>query len=145
MIDKNAISSRIDKISGDNKSEFARKCGMSDQSFRCLLPKKSVNDKRTPSMPGPEKLIQIASAAGVSIEWILTGTEKSHRNKDITTIEHERIINNFEDKECAKEINANLVEIERLSPDMFKEAETLIRGMVMVLKAQEKKSGTTGE
>lgn len=60
------VAERLAEIIGDrSKSEFARRCGVPESSVRQWVD--------GTSLPSAEKLIAIAGATGVSIDWLLLG------------------------------------------------------------------------
>jgi hypothetical protein len=56
---------RLEEISGKNKSEFSRRCGFKESVLRGYL----IDGKK----PGLDYLVAIANAAMVNIEWLATG------------------------------------------------------------------------
>lgn len=62
-----SITDRIASlVDGSSVAAFARKCGVSETVMRKYL---------NGAMPGSDKLIQIAEANGVSVQWLATGRE----------------------------------------------------------------------
>lgn len=63
-----SFKERLRALQGDTSvSAFARKCGLKEASIRQYL------DDEKPSKPSIDNVQQIARAAGVSIEWLITG------------------------------------------------------------------------
>ncbi len=67
------ITARINSLKGTEKeSKFAQKCNIPISTMRKYL---------AGSMPGAEKLLLIALANDVSVEWIVTGVENGRVNE----------------------------------------------------------------
>lgn len=63
---------RLRQIIGERSvHRFARECGLSDSLMRKYL---------NGSYPGLDRLVRLAEAGGVSVEWLATGREISHRD-----------------------------------------------------------------
>lgn len=59
------LSDRIKEAMGDSsQAGFARRCGVSESVFRKYL---------VGAMPSTDRLVAIADAAGVTVEWLATG------------------------------------------------------------------------
>ncbi|MEW6416194.1 MAG: helix-turn-helix transcriptional regulator, partial [Pseudomonadota bacterium] len=66
------VAKRIREVIGDQfVSAFARKCGISEAVIRTY-----INDGR---MPPLNKAASIASAGGVTVDWLATGREPKYR------------------------------------------------------------------
>ncbi|MGA7979607.1 MAG: helix-turn-helix transcriptional regulator [Chromatiaceae bacterium] len=65
--DHEAFAERLKSVKGyQSTNAFARRCGISESVFRKYLAGVSV--------PGADKLVDIARVAGVSLVWLATGT-----------------------------------------------------------------------
>jgi transcriptional regulator with XRE-family HTH domain len=65
------LSDRIKEVVGDaSQAAFARKCGVSESVFRKYL---------AGAMPSADRLVAIADAGGVTVEWLATGREPKLR------------------------------------------------------------------
>jgi transcriptional regulator with XRE-family HTH domain len=66
--------SRLRECIGDEPvAAFARRCGFSEGLIRAYL----QDEKR----PGMDKLIRMADAAGVTVDWLATGREPKYRSE----------------------------------------------------------------
>jgi transcriptional regulator with XRE-family HTH domain len=59
-------------IADDTVSAFARRCGMAEATIRSYLDGKK---------PVYDKLVKIADAAGVTVDWLATGREPKYRSQ----------------------------------------------------------------
>jgi phage repressor protein C with HTH and peptisase S24 domain len=67
-----SIADRLRALQGDQRpAEFARKCGIRESLMRKYL---------AGSIPGADKLAQIARANGVTIDWLASGEEPRQRS-----------------------------------------------------------------
>lgn len=65
------LSDRIKEIVGDeSQTSFAKRCGVSESVFRKYL---------AGAMPSTDRLVAIAEAGGVTVEWLATGREPKLR------------------------------------------------------------------
>lgn len=74
MNEVECFSGRLETIvSKIGHRAFARMCGLSETALR-----KYINGESTPNI---ERLISISKAAGVSIDWLVTGSEPLHSDE----------------------------------------------------------------
>ncbi|MBW2672674.1 MAG: helix-turn-helix transcriptional regulator [Deltaproteobacteria bacterium] len=128
------LTDLITEFAAGKHTVFAKRCGIKPSTFQYY-----VNGR----MPNAESLIRICETYNVSITWILTGKGCKYLNEVVTPkdktseiieIQHGNLIRKFRDKERAKNINLNLVTIERLNPNAFKEIDIYIKGVVSGLE-----------
>jgi len=84
----------------------------------------------------------------VNLDWLLAGKELEPPEKlpstpNIIELEHSDLIKDFKDKRFAKEINVDLLEIERIDPAKFRETGFYVKGVASTLKSI--KQDTEGE
>lgn len=98
---------------------------------------------------------QTAEATGCSIDWLFKGDQdtslkehfevrKSRNNynpSNVIEIEHSDIIQQFKDKALAKDINKDLLDLERVDPEAFKKVGSYIKGMVEGIKMVAERGG----
>jgi len=72
---KTELTQRIVRLAGKNPAEFAKKVGCSDQLMRKYL---------KGSMPGADKIPQIANAGNISVNYLLTGQESEGHSSEWT-------------------------------------------------------------
>ena len=77
---KKELTDRIIKLAGKNPAAFARKATISDQTFRTYL---------HGSIPGGDKVLEIANAGNVSTDWLLTGHEETSKSPPGWTFDSE--------------------------------------------------------
>jgi hypothetical protein len=78
----------------------------------------------------------------VDLDWLLKG--KNNEDSDtistnIVEMDHADLIRDFKDKQFAKEINIDLIKIERIDPEKFRETGFYIKGVANGLRTSEKK------
>lgn len=108
--------------------------------------KNTIQRYESGELPKGNYLIAIADVLECSIDWLLRGDDyKDEYNKNSTIeskprhinvigIEHSDLIKCFKDKDFAKEINQDLLDLERIDPDAFKKVGGYIKGVVDGLK-----------
>ena len=130
----------ISDISNGNVTDFAKKTDIKQAT---------LFNYTKGRMPNAESLYNICNNLGVSIDWLLTGKGNPYlstsgngatKNKETTTSSKSsskiskntlvEIIDLFKDKNYAKELNACLVELERIKPDAYKEVGSFIKGVL---------------
>jgi len=131
----------VDEFANGKHNVFAKKAGITPSTFQNYL-----NGR----MPSSESLINICETYGVSATWILTGrglkyidviTEDSVEFSNLIEIQHCNLIKEFKDKERAKNINSNLISIEKLNPSALKELDIYIKGVANGLKIADNSTG----
>ncbi len=144
------IINRIKEILGTNKDrDVADAINISINAFS--------NRKRSGSVPYPE-FVHLAQEKNVSLDWLISGKgpkfisngfnepiykdkvqEKHHENKklaknNIIAIDHCDLVKKFEDQARAKQINENLLAIERHNKQAFRDIDIYIKGIANGLK-----------
>ena len=91
--------------------------------------------------PGSKILVSLKHVFNVSIDWILTGEESPNRENHISDSDsqaqpaniiesgHFAIVKRFVDKSYARDLNLNLVELERMSPVAYRKVGAYIKGV----------------
>lgn len=141
-----AILRRMKSVLGVNSDgEIAKKFGVYRQTISQARKKGEVPHKW---------FFQTNSLTGCSIDWLKNGDSHTeggaNNNLESSTqstvcepdanhgnaieIEHSKIIKHFKDKALAKEINKDLIDLEAINPEAFKEVGSYIKGMVKGLK-----------
>lgn len=129
----------VDRHADGKPTVFAKKAGISGGTFHAYIKGR---------LPHAEQLIRIRECYDVNINWLLTGegeiyTEKLqatdfHKKLEATNntidFQHMDLVRNFKDKALAKQINSNLIEIEKLSPEALKTLAAKIDGVLMGLQ-----------
>lgn len=124
----------IDNESGGKYSVFAKKCGIPHATFY-----KYIKGR----MPHMEHLIRIKKTLNIDLNWLLIGQGEPYLDvsKEIcepnldyisnnaVEMDHETIIKHFTDKQLSREIDLELVKIERLDQVQFREICAYIKGV----------------
>lgn len=100
---KERLESLVERYHNGNSTAFANKAGMNDRTF-----KKYLNG----SMPGADKLLKIAIAGRVSVDWLLTGKDFVEPELDDRThqaVEFTKTIMASGDAVIVPALEANLV------------------------------------
>jgi len=98
-------------------------------------------------------IIDFCDNFNVNLDWLLTGNGEKFRTKKVDTpidskkvvdidAHHDEIIRGFEDKETAREMNLDLLTIEKLNKTVFRETGTYIKGVANTLKSVIKETQT---
>ncbi|WP_419663202.1 uncharacterized protein Dvar_36160 [Desulfosarcina variabilis str. Montpellier] len=135
---KHEITQRIVAIAGENPAEFARRAGITDQSFRMYL---------KGSMPSAPALLKIALAGGVSADWLLSGKSPTQdlSIENVVDVEHVEIIKTFKNKTLAKELNKILKKIEDIDGDHLREIKGMLRSELAQLQLKSEFDRRKGE
>lgn len=126
-----------EQMPNKTQTEVAEGLGFS-QGFLSKLLSLTPDRKKTKNI-GAGLIDTLCKGFGVSESEFRKEVAGGEENKTIpkNTIvrqEHKDIIEQFDDKELAKEINFYLVEIERINPEVFKSIADEIRGSYKTLK-----------
>ena len=114
-------------------AEFAKKVGLTKGNISNL-----ENHKYEPSF---KVIVQIYKHFGISPDWLLTGDGEPQKsegggNKEqgttqrVIEMDHADIIRRFQDKSYARDLNLDLVDLERLSPEAYRKVGAYIKGVV---------------
>jgi hypothetical protein len=130
MVNLIKIIERAKKFgSYSSEKEFANKIGLSAPDF----------SKRKKSGTLLPLIIDWGIAEKVNLNWLLTGGEEADQrepespsDRSSTPIENNfpELINQFKDRCYAKDLNARLVELERLNSEAFKKVGVYTRGLL---------------
>lgn len=124
----------IDREAEGKYSVFAKKCGIPHATFY-----KYTKGR----MPHMEHLVRIKRTLNIDLNWLLIGQGEPYLNvsmeigepdpdsisNNVIEMDHETIIKQFTDKQLAREIDLELVKIERLDKTQFREIGAYIKGV----------------
>ena len=152
----NTLRDRIRYLRGDlSQEEFAKRLGVSLGSVQNW----ELNNK----IPKGDYLVRFLKRLNIDINWLLTGegrpyiltennsnaqneyvSEKKTGQPEIasTIIQHYELVKQFNDCELAKTANMELLTIERLNPQAFREVVSYIKGISGGLKLGQSKRRT---
>jgi hypothetical protein len=117
--------------SGDTKKVFAERCGTSEKQLYIYL--------KGASEPGMKFFRNMKEQySKFNIEWLISGegepilkeSPKDVPQGNVIDSKHADVIKRFIDKPYARELNMNLVELERLCPDGYLKVGTFVKGML---------------
>lgn len=130
------LSHLVKKFADGKHTIFARNAGIKPSTFQYYIKGRA---------PNSDTLSAICETYNVNANWLLTGKGEillqdepiDHEednainmiDRDQVVLEHIEIVKKFEDKERAKNINKNLITIERESRKAFLKIETYIEGV----------------
>ena len=137
----------VKKHANGKPTVFAKLVGIPPSTFQYY-----VNGR----MPHGDHLIRICEILRVNLNWLLAGkgdpylpanakedvNRERERNStefspDANKISDAEIIQQFEDKSYAKDLNLSLLELEQLNSEAFKEIGPYIKGMMAGLRKNE--------
>jgi len=140
-IKKTEFIDRLKEVIGESKDSvkaFAEKCGVSEAQIHKY--------KRGEQEPGMRFFAAMKDKyPWVNIDWLITGhgeptidaiRENGHGN--VIDIQHAEIIKDFDDKPTAKEMNMDLLVIEKTSKAAFREMGIYIKGAANAFRAASK-------
>ena len=112
--------------------------------------RQTISQARKKRIVPPKWYFQTSQATGCSIDWLLKGqawsqesstrragffvSEPDYPYANRMELKHTDIIRKFKDKPLAKEIDRDLLELEKISPVAFRQVSTYIKGVVEGLK-----------
>lgn len=136
----------VNTLSGGKYTVFAKRCG---------IPHSTLQNYMNGRAPHLDHLLRIHDFYGVDLNWLLTGkgkpylndarpepslegneTQAPYRDRELRSgssnsveFDHGNIIKQFTDKSFARDIYAELVKIEHLSPSQYRELGAYIKGI----------------
>lgn len=91
------------------------------------------------------KLIAWAVSKNIDLNWLVTGQgtapDKRYNKDDYAVVierEHSNLIKQFQDKALAKAINKDLIRLESLNEEAFREVGSYIKGLIQGLQLASK-------
>jgi transcriptional regulator with XRE-family HTH domain len=121
-----------------SQAEIAKSIGITARELNAFI---HSNRRKTPKNLGTGKLLDICEFLGVRYDEMVRPDdvncqllEDAEIIDNVIESEHFAILKQFKDKSAAKNINADLLELERMDPLAFQETAAYIRGMVKGLK-----------
>ena len=134
---------QVRKSLGYSQKDFSSKLGIAISTYQHY----ERGDREAPI-----SLLPKITVFGVSLDWLLAGqgSVKAESDSDITNtnhptshdmveLQHMNLVKGFIDKQRAFNIDKELVELEKLAPEVFERIESYIKGSVDTLKAVIKK------
>ena len=130
----------IEKVSDGNVSNFAFKSG---------VPQQTLHNYTKGRIPSGEQLYNICSNIGVDINWLLTGEGPMFRDEmeasagptpSPVDLDRYNLIHRFENKDLAKKIALNLLEIEKFDKDGLKSISDKTEGLLEGLRLSSEKA-----
>ena len=132
-MDIKKIINRIKQITGaKSQKDVATLLNLSESDFS--------NRKKRETLLVP--VVNWAVHENVNLNWLITGktsNDTDPESNSVVDLAHKNVILKFKDKETAKDINANLVQVESLNQKSFLKLAGYIERMVDELKYSKTK------
>ena len=101
-------------------------------------------------MPSSEHLIRIRETYGIDLNWLLTGEEIAEKVESVEKCDdnkplHSVIIERFKNKELARDISYELLNLEEKNPYALKEIIDFIRFKVSTIQSNNNPDRRKGE
>ncbi len=142
----------IDAHADGKYTVFAKKLGIPVGTFYNIM---------KGQVPNAEHLFHISEIFGISLDWLITGDGEVYKKDilavcpdelyegaqetNIIDIEHSDIIKQFHNKSLARDINKDLVDLERMNGEALKKVGIYIKGVVEGIRLSSEKGQGSNE